>query len=240
MSYEQLNLKQRFQLETLLEAGWLQKDIANHIGTDPSTVSRELARNGSGVYNARAADAKKRKRRKVAKRKIKILLINEKVHAYVEEKLKLYFQVLTGDIQYIGESPMAAVLSDVFTGGMGNGEAILRVRASSDVVAQCVASQGRGDYFDLIIPVDPPHGSKELAADNAARMIREMDAFKDVPIVVVSRAKRFEDYLKAGITAWVDSRASRSDFVAALKTAMKGKGEIPRQPIGSSWSLIAG
>jgi hypothetical protein len=150
------------------------------------------------------------------------------------------FQVLTGDIKYVGGSPMPAILRDAFMGGVYSGEREVHVIASFDVVKQCVARQGRGDNFDLIIPVDPPHGGKELAADDVAKMIREMKAFKDVPIVVVSRSKRFEDYLKAGITAWIDSRASHAEFVMALKTAMKGKGEIPRQPIGPSWSLIAG
>jgi len=91
MSYRQLTLKQRFGIETLLETGWLQKDIANHIGADPSTVSREIFRNGGSEYDARKADAKNRQRRKIAKKKTKKILTNQAVHDYVEEKLKLYW-----------------------------------------------------------------------------------------------------------------------------------------------------
>ncbi|MEI7426353.1 MAG: IS30 family transposase [Candidatus Moraniibacteriota bacterium] len=88
MSHTQLNLKQRFQLETLLSAGWLQKNIAHHISVDPSVVSRELSRFEGTVYEARSAHSQTIKRKKVAKRKTKILLKNEGVRNYVEKKLK--------------------------------------------------------------------------------------------------------------------------------------------------------
>lgn len=91
MSYQQLTLKHRFQLETLLRTMPVQKDIALWIGVDPGTISRELSRNSDGEYDARRADAKNRQRRKSAKRKTKKLLTDEFVHAYVEEKLKLYW-----------------------------------------------------------------------------------------------------------------------------------------------------
>lgn len=89
MSHHQLTLKQRFKIETLLEAGWRRNAIADQIGVDPSTVSREISRNGDGKYDARQADAKSRKRRRVTKQKTKVLLVDEKVHAYVKEKLGL-------------------------------------------------------------------------------------------------------------------------------------------------------
>lgn len=88
MSHTQLNLKQRFQLETLLGAGWLQKSIAHHIDVSPSTISRELSLFGGGTYDARSAHSKSAKRRKAGKRKSKVLLKNENVKNYVEEKLK--------------------------------------------------------------------------------------------------------------------------------------------------------
>lgn len=91
MSYEQLTLKQRFKIESLLELGWFQKDIAEHIGRDQGTVSREVSRNGGEEYDAIKAHAKSRKRRRIAKAKTKVLLVNEAVYAYVEEKLKLYW-----------------------------------------------------------------------------------------------------------------------------------------------------
>lgn len=91
MSYQQLTLKQRFQLETLLKAIQVQKDIALWIGVDPGTISRELSRNSDGEYDARKADAKNRQRRISAKAKTKKLFTDEFVHAYVEEKLRLYW-----------------------------------------------------------------------------------------------------------------------------------------------------
>lgn len=91
MSYQQLTLKQRFQLETLLKTIQVQKDIALWIGVDPGTISRELSRNSYGEYDARKADAKNRQRRKYAKGKTKKLLTDEFIHDYVEEKLKVYW-----------------------------------------------------------------------------------------------------------------------------------------------------
>lgn len=44
-NYTQLSLVQRYQIEALVKAGMKQKMIAANIGVDPSTVSRELARN---------------------------------------------------------------------------------------------------------------------------------------------------------------------------------------------------
>lgn len=91
MSHSKLTLKQRFQIETFLEEGWFQKDIALRIGVDPSAVSRELSRFEGDVYDARKAHSQSLARRKAAKRKTKVLLKNETVHAYVEEKLRLFW-----------------------------------------------------------------------------------------------------------------------------------------------------
>ena len=88
MSHTQLTLKQRFQLETLLGTGWLQKNIAYHIDVAPSTICREISLFGGGAYDARSAHSQSNKRRKTGKRKTKVLLKNEQVHTYVEEKLK--------------------------------------------------------------------------------------------------------------------------------------------------------
>jgi transposase, IS30 family len=91
MSYQQLTLKQRFRIETLLETGWKQKDIANYIGVDPSTVSREISRNGEAGYDSRKADVKNRRRRKSAKAKTKKILTDKITRDYVKEKLRLYW-----------------------------------------------------------------------------------------------------------------------------------------------------
>lgn len=91
MSHNKLTLKQRFKIETLLEEGYFQKDIAYRINVDPSTVSREISRCGSGTYDARTAHTQSVRRRKKAKRKTKILLTNKKACDYVYEKLKIYW-----------------------------------------------------------------------------------------------------------------------------------------------------
>lgn len=91
MSYQQLTLKQRFQLETLLETMKVQKHIAQWIGVAESTIGRELIRNGGTSYDARRAHSLSRKRRKIAKQKTKKLFTNKNVFLHVEEKLKLFW-----------------------------------------------------------------------------------------------------------------------------------------------------
>jgi transposase, IS30 family len=102
MSYAQLTLKQRFKIESFLEIGWSQKDIADHIGVDPGTVSREISRNGDTAYDARKAHAKASKRRKSGKRSAKKLFIELFIHAYVFEKLCLYWspEQIAGRLRY--------------------------------------------------------------------------------------------------------------------------------------------
>lgn len=90
MSYQQLSLKQRFQIETLLGTLKAQKAIAQWLGVAESTISRELRRNGGGEnYEARRAHSLATKRRKSAKQKTKRLLTDSFVHEYAEEKLQL-------------------------------------------------------------------------------------------------------------------------------------------------------
>lgn len=102
MSYQQLTLKQRFGIESLLDLDWQQKDIADHIGVDPGTVSREISRNGGDAYDARKAHAKANRRRKDGKSKSKKLLLDEFVFRYTEEKLKLYWspEQIAGRLRY--------------------------------------------------------------------------------------------------------------------------------------------
>ena len=40
MKYKQLTLKERYHISNLLKKGWSQKEIANSIGVNPSTISR--------------------------------------------------------------------------------------------------------------------------------------------------------------------------------------------------------
>jgi len=50
MSYVHLTTSERVKIETYLELGFSMRKIAQHLGRQPSTISRELKRNPS--YNA--------------------------------------------------------------------------------------------------------------------------------------------------------------------------------------------
>ena len=76
-NYNQLSLEQRYQIEAFKKAGMKQKEIAEHIGVHPSTISRELGRNvasrgrTAGEYHAhnaqRRTDLRHQKKRKMVK-----------------------------------------------------------------------------------------------------------------------------------------------------------------------------
>lgn len=102
MSHQQLTLKQRFRIESLLELNWLQKNIADHIGVDPGTVSREISRNGGDEYDAKQAHTKATKRRRSGKNKSKKLLNDEFVFKYTQEKLILHWspEQIAGRLRY--------------------------------------------------------------------------------------------------------------------------------------------
>ena len=55
MAYKQLTDEQRYQIEALKREGFTQEDIAKSIGKSPSTISRELRRNGDGGGGCRYA-----------------------------------------------------------------------------------------------------------------------------------------------------------------------------------------
>lgn len=89
MSYTQLTLKQRFRLEIWSEGVMLQKEMAERLGVDPGTVSREFGRNGGRTgYDARRAEALARRVRKRGRRKTKTLLVDTTMRAQVEELLQ--------------------------------------------------------------------------------------------------------------------------------------------------------
>jgi IS30 family transposase len=50
MSYKHLTLEERYHIQAYKKAGYKQKAIAQELGVDPSTVSRELNRNSSKIY----------------------------------------------------------------------------------------------------------------------------------------------------------------------------------------------
>jgi transposase, IS30 family len=90
MSYQQLSLRARFRLETYKELGLKQCEMAERLGVHPSTIGRELRRNGGvGEYRARRAQSLGAQRRKVGKKKSKKLLTNTLMRAVLQEKLLL-------------------------------------------------------------------------------------------------------------------------------------------------------
>lgn len=56
--YKQLTQGQRYQIEVLLEKGYMQKEIALSVGISEGALSRELGRNaGDDGYRAETAHA---------------------------------------------------------------------------------------------------------------------------------------------------------------------------------------
>jgi len=88
MKYKQLTLKERYHISTLLERGYKQKEIAEHIGVHPSTVSREIRRNWdeqSDRYEYSTAHFNTRQRHQF---KPKHTAIDQTVENYIRTKLR--------------------------------------------------------------------------------------------------------------------------------------------------------
>lgn len=86
--YAQLKIGEREQIAVLKAQGKSLREIAGVLGKDPSTVSRELKRNGMDKeYVAYRADrfAMRRKKRAARRKRLK----NDLTRQYVHEKLKL-------------------------------------------------------------------------------------------------------------------------------------------------------
>jgi len=87
--YKQLNKIQRYQIESLMKAEMLQKDMAVIIGISASALSRELSRNtGKRGYRPQQANIKAVNRRKKATKAIKM---TPEICALIEEKIRLDF-----------------------------------------------------------------------------------------------------------------------------------------------------
>ena len=59
MSYKHLTIEERYQIQAYKEAGFLQKEMAEKLRVNPSTISRELKRNSSKIqkrYSAKKVD----------------------------------------------------------------------------------------------------------------------------------------------------------------------------------------
>jgi IS30 family transposase len=72
-SYKQLTYEQRCQIEVLKKSGFSQQSIADAVGSDQSTISRDLTRNtGLRGYRHRQAQMRTNKRREQAVRPSKM------------------------------------------------------------------------------------------------------------------------------------------------------------------------
>jgi len=88
MKYKQLTLKERYHISTLLKKGWSQKEIANSIGVNPSTICREIHRNKDVLtqeYHYTFAESNAN-RRQISK--IKYTVITSKIKTYIKAKLR--------------------------------------------------------------------------------------------------------------------------------------------------------
>ena len=89
--YKQLTLLQRYQIESLLQAGISQTNIASILDVNKSTISRELKRNvanrgrTAGVYKAENAQSKTRVRHRD---KSKRILLSESLKKRIESLLQ--------------------------------------------------------------------------------------------------------------------------------------------------------
>jgi len=86
MKYSQLTLDRRYQLSGLLKAKFSQNSAAKAVGVDPSTISRELDRNGGKRgYRPKQAQEKSDQRRRSARKHIKF---TPEIREIVESNLR--------------------------------------------------------------------------------------------------------------------------------------------------------
>lgn len=92
MYYKQITPKNRNEISALLRAGLKQKEIAEVLGKDPSTISRELKRNkGKRCYHAGIAKQRTKKRRTEANHRFKKIENNEWLQIHIKKKLMKYW-----------------------------------------------------------------------------------------------------------------------------------------------------
>lgn len=90
MAYSHITKEQRFKIQSWLELSMPQEEIAERLGKDKSTVSREIIRNQNlkGKYTAGLADKASRRRRKIGKRQSRKLIKDKKLRRAVFRLLR--------------------------------------------------------------------------------------------------------------------------------------------------------
>lgn len=93
MSYKHFTPKQRTEIAVLLRAEHKQKDIAKILGKDPSSISRELQRNGNtnGSYRVSIAKHKTKERRVKANQRFRKIENDLQLEQYIVGRLKKYW-----------------------------------------------------------------------------------------------------------------------------------------------------
>lgn len=86
MSYNQLTEGERYQIQSYLKAGYTQKEIAEALGRNPSTICRELSRNrGLRGYRPKQAHQLATQRRRNAEKAIKV---TQEVACWIETLIR--------------------------------------------------------------------------------------------------------------------------------------------------------
>ena len=90
MGYSHISKEQRYKIQSWLEINMSQKDIAERLGKDKSSISREIGRNKnpSGKYTAGLADKTSSKRRRDGKRQSRKLIKDKSLRRAVLSQLK--------------------------------------------------------------------------------------------------------------------------------------------------------
>lgn len=93
MSYVQFTLNERIQLEALLNACLLRKEIARELGRHPASISREINNNSrpDGKYFAHYAHRKAKGKRLSANQCHRKIIKGTWIEFYIIEKLQLYW-----------------------------------------------------------------------------------------------------------------------------------------------------
>ena len=85
--YKQLNLMKRYQILALIKEGFNYTQIANNIGVNKSTISREIKRNSiDDIYNPDSASIKVFKRHRY---KNKYTKMTKAIETYIRKYLKI-------------------------------------------------------------------------------------------------------------------------------------------------------
>jgi len=123
MKYHRLTQQERYQIYALLKEGLSLSAIANNIGKDKSTISRELQRNtGQKGYRPKQANTLAEAR---VRSKIKSTYLQNLQIKYIEEKIALKWspEQISGRMRIDGLSPVSHetiyryILSDKRNGG---------------------------------------------------------------------------------------------------------------------------